>query len=317
MANAIGHTTFDSYDARRQSFVRRIVIAIAICAALLMFAASASGLDVDGFTEPYRSVDVAAAEIGIIAEMKVREGDVVSKGQVLATLDNELQKALLAIAQKNVDARGRLESARAELALRAHHLEKLETLLQKGHARHDEVERARADVAIAQANVLSAEEEHTVRQLEHQKIAVQLQRRNVLAPIDGVVTDIHKDEGEYVAPTDPYVLHMVQLERLWATFSIPGSHAAALNVGDRVPVRVASSATAVEGVLEYVAPITDAESGTVRVKVRLDNPDGAYRSGQRCSLQLPNSVSGQTAGAPRTPLRRNTSAKTTGNVPWK
>jgi len=282
-----------------------------------LFAASASGLDVDGFTEPYRSVNVAAAEIGIIAEMKVREGDVVSKGQVLATLDNELQKALLAIAQKNVDARGRLESTRVELALRAHRLEKLEALLQKGHARHDEVERARADAAIAQANVLSAEEDHTIRELEQQKIAVQLQRRNVLAPIDGVVTDVHKDEGEYVAPTDPYVLHMVQLERLWATFSIPGSHATALNVGDRVPVRVAAGTAAVEGVLEYVAPVTDAESGTVRLKVRLDNPDGAYRSGQRCSLQLPDTVPGRTAGVSKTPLRGKTSAKTAGSMPWK
>lgn len=256
MANAIGHKTFGSYDTRRHTIVRRIAIALAVFAVILLFAATASGFEVDGFTEPYRSVDVAAVEIGIIAEMKVREGDVVSKGQVLATLDNELQKALLAIAQENVDARGRLESARAERALRTHHMEKLEALLLKGHARHDEVERARADVAIAQANVRSAEEDHTIRELEYQRMSVQLKRRNVLAPIDGVVADIHKDEGEYVAPTDPCVLHMVQLDRLWGTFSIPGSHAAALTVGDRVPVRVASGATAVEGVLEYVAPIT-------------------------------------------------------------
>ena len=35
-----------------------------------------------------------------------------------------------------------------------------------------------------------------------------------------------------------------------------------------------------------VAPITDAESGTVRVKVRIDNPNGNYRSGERWTLEV-------------------------------
>ena len=37
-----------------------------------------------------------------------------------------------------------------------------------------------------------------------------------------------------------------------------------------------------------MAPITDAESGTVRVKVRIANQDGQFRGGERCTLQLQN-----------------------------
>ena len=42
----------------------------------------------------------------------------------------------------------------------------------------------------------------------------------------------------------------------------------------------------VKGAIDFISPVTDAESGTVRVKVRIDNPQNKYRSGQRCALQL-------------------------------
>ena len=35
-------------------------------------------------------------------------------------------------------------------------------------------------------------------------------------------------------------------------------------------------------------PVMDAESGTVLVKVRIDNSDRSYRSGQRCRIRLPD-----------------------------
>jgi len=274
-----------------------------LCAGCTNIAVTTLATEIDGFTEPYRSVDVAATEIGIIAEMKVREGDAVRKGQVLATLDNELQKALLAIAQKGVEARGQLESALAELALRQQRCDKLESLLAKGHARHEEIERARADVAVAKAHVLSANEDQAIRKLEHQKIAVQLKRRTVLAPIDGIVTVIHKDEGEYVAPTDPCILNIVQLNRLRATFSVPSVYGMTFKIGDRVPLRLASDTRPVEGILEYIAPVTDAESGTIRIKFRVDNPDGAYRGGQRCLLELPDKAAGTAVRVPSRPSR--------------
>jgi hypothetical protein len=40
------------------------------------------------------------------------------------------------------------------------------------------------------------------------------------------------------------------------------------------------------GQVEFVSPVTDAESGTVRVKVLLKNTDGQYRSGVRCEIDL-------------------------------
>lgn len=258
--------------------------------------------EIDGFTEPYRSIRVATSETGIIAELKVREGDAVRQGQLLATLDNDVQRALVSIAQKHAELRGRLASAQAELALRQNRQAKIEELWAKGHARREEVDRGRADVAIAAAQVLAAEEELAVRQLEYEKITVDLRRRSVYAPLDGVVATLHKDSGEFVAPTDPFLLDLVQLDRLLGVFSVPAQQAEPLRVGATLPVQVGEAALPVDGIIESVSPVTDAESGTVRVKVGLDNTHSQYRSGQRCTLRLPDEpspASGRPAAASR------------------
>jgi RND family efflux transporter MFP subunit len=241
---------------------------------------------VDGFTEPYKAVDVATTEVGILTDVMVGEGEVVEKGHVVATLDNEVQISLLSIAEKNLELRGRFESAKAEHELRQQRLGKLEALQNAGHARREEVERARADLAIAGAQVLAAEEELAVRKLELDKTEIQVARRQVIAPLDGIVATVYKGAGEFVAPTDPQVLTVVQLDQLLAVFSVPSKDVDQIDL-DMI-LDVAIGGTVVEGKVERIAPLTDAESDTVRVKLWIDNQDGVYRSGQRCSLLIPD-----------------------------
>jgi RND family efflux transporter MFP subunit len=302
----------------RPPFPRRgLVFGSILCGFASLLGAPATAGEVDGFTEPYRTINVSSTEVGIIAELKVKEGDTVKKGQLLAALDNEVQKALLSIAQKQVELRGRLESAKAELELRKNRQAKIEELWSKGHARREEVERGRADVAIAEAQTLAAEEELAVRKLEHQKITVELNRRNVLAPIDGVVTVLHKEAGEFVAPTDPHILNLVQLDKLLGVFSVPAPQAARLKAGDKLAVQLVDSSASVQGAVESVSPVTDAESGTVRVKVCFDNPKGEYRSGQRCTLRFSDQPAVQqtatvTPPAPTAPAANAKPRATTG-----
>ena len=251
----------------------------------------------DGFTEPYRTIEVAAAETGLISEIKVREGDTVRQGEILATLDRDVLLALLAIADQAMQSTGNLDSALAELRLRKERLEKLEELLAKGHARQEEVARARTDLAIAEAQVRSAREDLLIKKLDYEKIEAQLERRILRAPLDGIIPRIQKNAGEYVAPSDPYVLTLVQLDPLLVTFSLAREQAARLSVDQKVIVRSFNVSALddelsvlMEGTVEFIAPVIDAESGTVRVKVYIENPDGRYQSGERCALEFPLEV---------------------------
>jgi RND family efflux transporter MFP subunit len=241
--------------------------------------------EVDGFTEPYRTVNVAAPDIGIVASIAVREGEAVVPQQVLASLDDELHRVQLAIAKAQQEARGELNAGLAELALKRDRLEKLQSLLPSGHVRQEEVDRAAAEVDVAGAKVVSLREQLAIKTLESEKFAAQLERRKIRSPISGVVSRIHRQPGEMVAPNNPDIVTIVQIEPLLAVFSVTGERAKRLRVEQAVSVRLADGKH-LSGNIDTLAPIVNAESGTVRIKVRLPNVDRAILSGERCTLLL-------------------------------
>lgn len=247
-------------------------------------------LDQEAFAEPYRTIQVATTDLGIVREVLVRDGEPVEVGQPLVKLDEELVKASLEIAKQNLSSRGALASAEAELRLHTARLEKVESLARDGFARSDELERARADKEVAAARVLTAQESLLVRQREFDRIQIELQRRTVKSPLQGVVSKLHREVGEFVAPTDPVLVTVAQLDPLLATFSLKPAQATQLSVGLPVQVKFASREQPVKGEIELVSPVTEARSGTVRVKVRIPNPQRACRSGDRCVLLIPNST---------------------------
>ncbi|MCA9261859.1 MAG: HlyD family efflux transporter periplasmic adaptor subunit, partial [Planctomycetales bacterium] len=216
----------------RNHWLKRFAFTLAACSV----ASCGYAELVEGFTEPFRTIHVAAAETGIVSRVFVREGETVAAGQQLVMLDDEVHRMLLEIARQQMDSTGRINSTRAELELHQSRYAKLAELRQVGQAYQQEVDRARADVEVAQGRLLAIEEELALRKLEHQKIAVQLERRTVTAPVGGVVTVLTKNIGEYVSPVDPEVVTLVQLNPLRATFLMSRQQAATVRVGSPVTI---------------------------------------------------------------------------------
>lgn len=259
-------------------------LALALAASGL--ASNSSADVVEGFTEPFRTIHVASAESGIVSRVFVREGEAVAVGQQLVLLDDEVHRMLLEIAKQQMDATGRVNSTRAEVELHQSRYAKLAELRQAGQAYQQEVDRARADVEVAQGRLLAIEEELALRKLEYKKIAVQLERRTVTAPVNGVVTVLTKNIGEYVSPVDPEVVTLVQLDPLRATFLMNRNLSAKVRVGSQVTIAFTDSSLTAPGIVEQVSELTDAESGTVPVRIRIDNREGKYRSGERCTIDV-------------------------------
>ncbi len=183
-----------------------------------------------------------------------------------------------------MESHGRLDAAVAERDLRKTRLGKLEALRPKGHATQEEVDRARADFEIAEANVLSAREQLAVDALEFKRTEALIERRTLRSPMDGIVTRIYREEREFIMASSPSVLTVVQLDPLRIVFSVPMVQSTSLQLGTTVPLALPDLHAKAEGTIEFVSPVVDAESGTVRVKVLLANPRGAYRSGIRCTF---------------------------------
>lgn len=240
----------------------------------------------EGYTEPLRTLQIASDESGTVAEVLIHEGDTVEQGQSIVRLNSQIHEAQLEIARQQMSSTGRLEAAQAELELTSQRLEKIRSLRSSGHARQAEVARAEKEWKVAGANVQAVTEELATRRLDYQRLQAQLDRRIIRAPVAGVITEIHRQLGEYVAPNRPDVVTLVQLNELLAHFALMPEQTKRLKVGQTVELYFPDSDRVVPAKITFISPINDAESGTTLVKAKFRNPDRRFRSGERCVIRL-------------------------------
>ena len=219
---------------------------------LLALSLPSAKADVPGYTEPYKTITVSAAEAGVISEVLVEEGAHVKKDQILARLDTALLTAELDIAKATTD-------------LQKIKVSKIEELAKNQRAATEELDRARTDLKI--------------REAEKRKIEAAIETRIMRSPVDGIVTEVKRDPSEAVSLANPHVLTVVQIDRLLVNLFLTPARAAKLKVGDTAPLLLGDEAARVTGTVEFISPVTDAASGTVRVKFVLENKDAAIRSG--------------------------------------
>lgn len=209
-----------------------------------------------GIILPFQDVDLTFPVPGIIAEIKVREGDVVRAGQALARLDDRLEK----LEVKKAEAV--LEQARFENEAAA------KLIAEDIGTRTDALaKRITFDLALNSLETSRAKEG----------------QRTISSSIDGVVVRINKEVGESVLLNE-VVARVARLDRVYAQFYISADEAALLRPGNDFRLKLPGSAHAgklFNGKVALVDPVLDAESALVRVRIELANEKGELKAGMR------------------------------------
>ncbi|TWU41008.1 efflux RND transporter periplasmic adaptor subunit [Novipirellula artificiosorum] len=240
----------------------------------------------DGFTEPDCDVMVAAVDVGLLREMLVEVGDVVEQGQLIASLDDDLQRSAVQIARLQAEMKGNLDATAAELSLQQSRAVILRELQQKDMARPDELRRAEADLEISQARDLTAREQAALRLLELQRYELQLERRQIRSPKRGVISHLYREPGEYVSPSDAVIARLLVIDKLIGVFNVPAEEIGMIRVGSPGRVYLRSTGSTIATQIQSIAPDIDGESGTVQIRVELDNSSHSLRAGDRCTLSI-------------------------------
>lgn len=236
------------------------------------------------FTEPYERIDVSPAELGIVDTVNVKVGDTVSKGQLLGQLNIGVLLESQRLARHRAESTARVDAARADLRLKRTMYDNLEPLLRSGHANPSEVDKSRTEYEHAQAALRIADDEMVEAKIEVARIEAQILQRQIRSPIDGTVIDIHLRPGEFLPSNDPQFATVVDISKLRARFFVDTETAQPLRKGDTISVLIGKNATRIPAVVEFVSPITESESGTVRVDLLIDNHQLRLRSGVVCEL---------------------------------
>ena len=249
------------------------------------------------YLEPYRSIEISPVESGVIHAIHVQEGQRVTKGQELISLDSDVIEARLEIARFQAKVEGRLLAAKAEVELQQDRYDKLAPLVRSGTSNSAELARQAAALKQAQGTLLMAQEEIKTAEIQARQIEAELRRRVVTSPIDGTVAEITKDIAEPVTASltqqDSYLVRIVQLDRLKCVGHVPAPLVSALGADAVIQVRIPDRGgdRTVDGRVEFISPVIDPATATVRVRLVLENASGELRSGATAQILIPKPAS--------------------------
>ncbi|MEM6362929.1 MAG: efflux RND transporter periplasmic adaptor subunit [Planctomycetota bacterium] len=240
----------------------------------------------EGFTTAAKDVIISSEEMGRIIAMPVDVGMQVNAGDVIAKLDDAIQSAAVHVARIRASMRGEQMAAIASRDSQAKRVETFRDLARRHMAGPDELTRAELELAIAEARVATSREEQTLQQAELERLEMQWRRRTLTAPFAAVVAERFLTDGGTIIPGNAAVVRLLQTDVLHGTFNVPASDLDVMSVGQQVQLYLRAGRQTVSATIDAIAPMIDAESGTVEVRVAIDNRDGDLQPGDRCTMRV-------------------------------
>lgn len=163
--------------------------------------------------------------------------------------------------------------------------QRIKQLVAGGHATESEIMRSEMELRISKARFMTTKQDAKVREIEYRRALMQLERRTIRAPFSGVISKIHKHQGEFISPLHPEIVTLIQVDRLIAKFNVPSSQVDVFRNQEVFQLTTANGKT-IEARVHSIGVFTEAQSGTVEVKLSIDNSDGELRSGEFLTLDI-------------------------------
>lgn len=249
----------------------------------------------DGYPATIESADkadVVARANGMIISKHFKDGDYVTKGQPLFTIESTIYSASLR------EAKAQLSSAEAQLRYATHHYNALQKAYQTNAVSEMEVLQAKSQYDAACASVMQA-------QSQVQTASTRMGYCNITAPVNGKITSATLDVGNYVAGEgSPVTLATIyDNKNLIVHFSMPESEYAKIsdssgslagevyrNVDLLLTDDVKADPSEVAGYktdITYEAPAVDPSTGNLHIRGRIKEADGQLRPGMYGVVKLP------------------------------
>jgi multidrug efflux system membrane fusion protein len=227
-----------------------------------------------GTVEPSVSVAVRSQITGELTAVHFKEGDDVTQGQVLFTLDPRPLEAALKQAEANL-ARDLAQSENARAQAR-----RAQELATRGIATREQVETSTTTATALDATV-------GADRAAIESAAVQLQYATIRAPLSGRTGSLMADPGNLVRANDVTPLVVInQVSPIRVGFGIPERQLPLLKKHlDQGALRVEARAPgddrhSSEGHVSFVDNAVDPSTGTIRVKGLFANADRRLWPGQ-------------------------------------
>ena len=213
---------------------------------------TAADIVAEGLILPSRSVSLSLPVEAVLRELKVQEGALVLKGDILAILYSPVES---------------LEKERA-----AKQLDLAEFML--GNS-----EKLRSNAIISEEAARQKKLDCDIARIEARRAEAVLHEKTLYAPFDGFVLRILKEPGETVGRVDK-VIDIVDIKTLHADAYLEGEWKEHLNEKTKSTLEIPSmGGKKISATIGMVDPVVDPSSGLFRVRLLVPNPDMSIPSG--------------------------------------
>ncbi|MGO2466357.1 MAG: efflux RND transporter periplasmic adaptor subunit [Serratia proteamaculans] len=240
----------------------------------------------NGRIEAVQSVQLRPRVSGYIDKVNYTEGDEVKKGQVLFTIDDRTYRAA------REQAQAELVRARNQAALARSESGRTEKLIGSQAISTEVWEQRRSSAAQAQSNVLAAQAQFDLAQLN-------LDFTRVIAPIDGRASRAMITAGNLVTTGDSasVLTTLVSLDKVYVYFDVDeATFLRYQNDGRRtakLPVKVGlvgEDGYPHQGTVDFTDNQLNAGTGTIRMRALLENAERRFTPGLFARVQMPGSA---------------------------
>lgn len=220
--------------------------------------------------EPIRKVAVYAKLDAIIEEIFTEEGVAVRQGDGLLHLEdreirNKHEQADIAVGQAKVQ----LEQAEVKAALSAADHARAQDLFEQKLISKQEFDQASLSNRTDRLGYSSAQQQYETALAQLRASTIQMEYAEVLAPIDGVITERLVEAGDRVN-SNQEVFSIEEFPPLWARIFVPERQLPELRVGQEAKIIVETYPDEeFLSQIKMISPTIDATSGTVKVTLEM------------------------------------------------
>lgn len=229
-------------------------------------------LTLSGRTEADRKVTITARTGGELKELRVKRGQHVAQGEIIAVLSDDARQAQVAQAEAMVEQRS------AEL-------EAKRKLIETG--------------ALPKLNLVDLEAQNKAAAAALAMARTERDRGIVRAPWAGVITDVPAEVGGAAfSMAGKEIATLVALDPMLAVVEVSERKLSGIKVGEKAQVRLITGET-VPGRVRYVSKSASPTTRTYRVEVEMANADAAIPDGISAEVVI------STKAVPASPMARS------------
>lgn len=220
-----------------------------------------SYISIQGNVETSENILIYPEYQGVLSQVYVKEGQKVSKGQVLAKIDD-----------------GGLSNQLAQLESQ---YQLAKTTYERQHKLWNQNIGSEIQYLQAKTNMESAQ--NAVKQLRSQ-----LAKTTITAPFSGIIDNIMTEQGQVVAPGMQAIMRLVNLNNMYIKASIPENYLKSISKGSTVKVIFPAIEKTVEGTVRTVGSYINPSNRTFQIEIDVPNKDKSIIPNLMANLEINN-----------------------------